>query len=56
MADRVVVMNRGRIEQAADPITNYEKPSNLFVVGFMSAPSMHLIASPRGHPAHQEGG
>ncbi|MFK4500621.1 multiple sugar transport system ATP-binding protein [Bradyrhizobium japonicum] len=43
MADRVVVMNRGRIEQAADPITIYEKPSNLFVAGFMGAPSMNFI-------------
>jgi multiple sugar transport system ATP-binding protein len=43
MADRVVVMNRGRIEQAADPITIYEKPSNLFVAGFMGAPSMNFL-------------
>ena len=43
MADRVVVMNCGRIEQAADPITIYEKPSNLFVAGFMGAPSMNFI-------------
>jgi multiple sugar transport system ATP-binding protein len=43
MADRVVVMNRGRIEQAADPITIYEKPSNLFVAGFIGAPSMNFI-------------
>ena len=43
MADRVVVMNKGRIEQAADPITIYEKPSNLFVAGFMGAPSMNFI-------------
>jgi multiple sugar transport system ATP-binding protein len=43
MADRVVVMNRGRIEQAADPITIYEKPRNLFVAGFIGAPSMNFI-------------
>jgi multiple sugar transport system ATP-binding protein len=43
MADRVVVMNRGRIEQAADPITIYEKPNNLFVAGFIGAPSMNFI-------------
>jgi multiple sugar transport system ATP-binding protein len=43
MADRVVVMNRGRIEQAADPITIYEKPANLFVAGFIGAPSMNFI-------------
>ncbi|OKO84416.1 sugar ABC transporter ATPase [Bradyrhizobium sp. NAS80.1] len=43
MADRVVVMNGGRIEQAADPITLYEKPANLFVAGFIGAPSMNFI-------------
>ncbi|QPF83143.1 sn-glycerol-3-phosphate ABC transporter ATP-binding protein UgpC [Bradyrhizobium genosp. L] len=43
MADRVVVMNKGRIEQAADPITIYEKPANLFVAGFIGAPSMNFI-------------
>lgn len=43
MADRVVVMNGGRIEQAADPITLYEKPRNLFVAAFIGAPSMNFI-------------
>jgi multiple sugar transport system ATP-binding protein len=43
MADRVVVMNAGRIEQAADPITLYEKPDNLFVAAFIGAPSMNFL-------------
>ncbi|MEK1853787.1 MAG: sn-glycerol-3-phosphate ABC transporter ATP-binding protein UgpC [Phyllobacterium sp.] len=43
MADRVVVMNQGRVEQAADPITLYEKPDNLFVAAFIGAPSMNFI-------------
>jgi multiple sugar transport system ATP-binding protein len=43
MADRVVVMNNGRIEQSADPITVYEQPSNLFVASFIGAPSMNFI-------------
>jgi multiple sugar transport system ATP-binding protein len=43
MADRVVVMNGGKIEQAADPITLYEKPCNLFVAAFIGAPSMNFI-------------
>ncbi|RIX98215.1 sn-glycerol-3-phosphate ABC transporter ATP-binding protein UgpC [Aureimonas flava] len=43
MADRVVVMNGGRIEQAADPITLYEKPDNLFVAAFIGAPSMNFL-------------
>lgn len=44
MADRVVVMNKGRIEQADDPITLYEKPNNLFVAAFIGAPSMNFIS------------
>ncbi|MEE9322164.1 MAG: sn-glycerol-3-phosphate ABC transporter ATP-binding protein UgpC [Granulosicoccus sp.] len=43
MADRVVVMNNGVIEQASDPITLYEKPANLFVAGFIGAPSMNFM-------------
>ena len=43
MADRVVVMNEGRIEQAADPITLYRQPANLFVAGFIGAPSMNFL-------------
>ena len=43
MADRVVVMNQGRIEQAADPITLYESPKNLFVAAFIGSPSMNFV-------------
>jgi multiple sugar transport system ATP-binding protein len=53
MADRVVVMNKGRIEQAADPITLYEKPRNLFVAGFIGAPSMNFI---EGEVVARDGG
>jgi multiple sugar transport system ATP-binding protein len=53
MADRVVVMNQGRIEQAADPITLYEKPDNLFVAAFIGAPSMNFI---EGSLARGDGG
>jgi len=53
MADRVVVMHKGRIEQAADPITLYEKPRNLFVAGFIGAPSMNFI---EGEVAAHNGG
>ncbi|MBK8161433.1 MAG: sn-glycerol-3-phosphate ABC transporter ATP-binding protein UgpC [Rhodospirillaceae bacterium] len=48
MADRVVVMNGGRIEQAADPITLYEKPRNLFVAAFIGAPSMNFVEGELG--------
>ncbi len=43
LADRVVVMNAGRIEQAADPITLYDAPANRFVAGFIGAPSMNFL-------------
>ena len=43
MADRVVVMRAGVIEQAADPITLYEKPANLFVADFIGSPSMNVF-------------
>ena len=43
LADRVVVMNSGRIEQVADPMTLYARPANMFVAGFIGAPSMNFI-------------
>ena len=44
LADRVVVMNGGRIEQAADPMTLYVRPANVFVAGFIGAPSMNFVS------------
>jgi multiple sugar transport system ATP-binding protein len=43
MADRVVVMDQGKIIQAARPLTLYEKPANMFVAGFIGAPSMNFL-------------
>ncbi len=43
MADRVVVMRDGNIEQSDDPITLYEKPANIFVASFIGAPSMNFL-------------
>ncbi|TGP87897.1 MULTISPECIES: sn-glycerol-3-phosphate ABC transporter ATP-binding protein UgpC [unclassified Mesorhizobium] len=43
MADRVVLMNGGRVEQASDPIELYERPANLFVAGFIGTPSMNFL-------------
>ena len=42
LADRVVVMNGGRIEQAADPMILYNRPVNRFVAAFIGAPSMNF--------------
>jgi multiple sugar transport system ATP-binding protein len=43
LADRIVVLAQGRIEQAGTPIELYEHPDNLFVAGFIGSPKMNLI-------------
>jgi len=43
MADRIVVMERGRIQQVGDPLTIYNDPRNKFVAGFFGVPSMNFI-------------
>lgn len=43
LADRIVVLNKGRIEQIGTPAELYEKPANLFVAGFIGSPEMNLI-------------
>jgi multiple sugar transport system ATP-binding protein len=43
MADRIVVMNHGRIEQSGDPLALYDEPANLFVAGFLGSPTMGFV-------------
>jgi multiple sugar transport system ATP-binding protein len=43
LADRIVVMNGGRIEQVGSPLELYEQPSNLFVAGFIGSPAMNFL-------------
>jgi multiple sugar transport system ATP-binding protein len=43
MADRVVVMQGGRLEQIGRPLELYDHPDNLFVAGFIGSPAMNLI-------------
>lgn len=43
LADRVVVLNQGRIEQQGTPLELYKTPANLFVAAFIGSPSMNLI-------------
>jgi multiple sugar transport system ATP-binding protein len=43
MADRVAVMNEGKIMQLAEPHVLYHKPANLFVAGFIGAPAMNFL-------------
>jgi putative spermidine/putrescine transport system ATP-binding protein len=44
MSDRIVVMNRGRIEQVGSPLELYRRPANLFVAGFIGSPRMNFVA------------
>jgi multiple sugar transport system ATP-binding protein len=43
MADRIVVMNGGRIEQIGTPIELYDNPANQFVAGFLGSPTMNFL-------------
>jgi multiple sugar transport system ATP-binding protein len=44
MASRIVVLNRGKIEQVGAPLALYSNPANLFVAGFLGAPRMNFVA------------
>jgi multiple sugar transport system ATP-binding protein len=46
MADKIVVLNAGNIEQVGSPMELYHKPNNLFVAGFIGSPTMNLITGP----------
>ena len=46
LADRLVVLNGGRIEQIGTPLDVYRKPASAFVAGFIGSPAMNLL------PAH----
>jgi lactose/L-arabinose transport system ATP-binding protein len=43
LADRIVVLRAGRIEQVGRPTELYEDPDNLFVAGFIGSPRMNLL-------------
>jgi multiple sugar transport system ATP-binding protein len=46
MADRIVVLNRGNIEQVGSPLELYNRPDSLFVAGFIGSPKMNLFSGP----------
>jgi len=43
MADKIVVLNAGRVEQVGAPLELYHRPANLFVAGFIGSPKMNLV-------------
>ena len=57
MADKIVVLNAGNIEQVGSPLTLYHTPKNLFVAGFIGSPKMNFIqgAEAAKHNAHTIG-
>jgi multiple sugar transport system ATP-binding protein len=52
MADKIVVLNAGQIEQYGSPLELYERPANLFVAGFIGSPKMNFVS---GDAARQLG-
>jgi multiple sugar transport system ATP-binding protein len=43
MADKIVVMNDGIVEQIGEPLDLYDNPRNLFVAGFIGSPAMNFL-------------
>src|SRR3974390_437693 len=43
MADKIVVMHDGLVEQVGAPLELYDRPDNLFVAGFIGSPAMNMI-------------
>ena len=65
MADRIAVMNAGRIEQIGSPQEVYDQPTSMFVADFIGSPPMNFlhfevrpsIGGPRGQvPRRQHSG
>jgi multiple sugar transport system ATP-binding protein len=57
MADKIVVLQAGRIEQVGSPLDLYRAPINRFVAGFIGSPRMNFIEGPEAakHDAHAIG-
>jgi multiple sugar transport system ATP-binding protein len=53
MADRIVLMNHGELQQVAPPEALYAEPVNVFVAGFIGSPKINLVS---GHIDHSGGG
>ena len=47
MADKIVVLQAGRVEQVGSPLDLYHHPANLFVAGFIGSPRMNLLPAGR---------
>ncbi len=52
LADKIVVLNAGQIEQVGSPMELYNKPANTFVAGFIGSPQMNFIEA--GKPGYTQ--
>jgi multiple sugar transport system ATP-binding protein len=57
LADRIVVLQAGKVEQVGTPMELYDKPANIFVAGFIGSPKMNFVtgAPAAGYKAHTLG-
>ncbi len=53
MADKIVVLRDGRVEQVGAPLDLYDDPDNIFVAGFIGSPAMNFL---KGRVADSDGG
>jgi ABC-type sugar transport system ATPase subunit len=56
LADRIVVLRAGRVEQADTPLALFNRPANRFVAGFIGAPSMNFLSAGRLDPSRAADG
>lgn len=54
LADKIVVLNAGRVEQVGSPLELYNHPENLFVAGFIGSPKMNFISGVVVHQSEDE--
>ena len=54
LADRIVVMHDGRIEQVGPPLALYRHPANLFVAGFIGSPKMNFLPARALHTQNNQ--
>ncbi|MET0257250.1 MAG: ABC transporter ATP-binding protein [Methylobacterium sp.] len=52
MADKIVVLNKGKVEQVGSPLELYARPANLFIAGFIGSPKMNFLS---GEAAEKHG-
>ncbi|MGI9649512.1 MAG: ABC transporter ATP-binding protein [Acidimicrobiia bacterium] len=45
LADRLIVLDKGRIQQIGPPLELYQRPGNVFVAGFLGSPGMNIVAA-----------